>query len=278
MGPLIHLVADHGPGDLVHVQIVQQLLLALPGVSVLPTRVPEGDTVAAGFCVAQLALSDGPDDRLVLHDVASATAAGEPLYAAHTGAGVVVIGPNTGWSWSFIATEVSSLCELDVCVGAAARGGLARAVSHVTRRHPHAICEVLEDPPIPAVPERAVAYVDGGGTVETTVAEPPAAVGAAVMVRIGDVSAQARVAADRDCTVGEGELAITTGPAGWPTRAGGRRTFVELFVGGGSAADRFARPRGGTEIRFEGEPATAGGSPARRSASGARRRGSPRRS
>ena len=167
MGRLIHLVADHWPGDLVHAQLVQQLLLALPGASVLPTRVAEGDTVAAGFCVAQLALSEGPGDRIVLHDVASATAAGEPLYGAHTRAGVVVIGPNTGWSWSFIAGEVSALCELDVCVDAASRGGLARAVSHVARRHPHAICEVLEDPPIPAMPERVVAYVDGDGNVET---------------------------------------------------------------------------------------------------------------
>jgi hypothetical protein len=278
MGRLIHLVADHGPGDLVHAQLVQQLLLALPGASVLPTRVDEGDTVAAGFCVAQLALSEGPDDRIVLHDVASATAAGELLYGAHTRAGVVVIGPNTGWSWSFIAGEVLALCELDVCVDAASRAGLARAVSHVARRHPHAICEVLEDPPIPAVPERAVAYVDGDGNVETTIAEPPAAVGAAVMVRIGDVSAQARVAADRDRTVAAGELAIATGPAGWPTRAGGRRTFVELFVGGGSAADRFARPRGGSEIGFADQPANAGGPPARRSVSAARRRESPRRS
>jgi hypothetical protein len=121
MGRLIHLVADYGPGDLVHVQLVQQLLLALPGASVLPTRVAEGDTLAAGICVAQLALSDGPDDRIVLHDVASASAsaAGEPLYGAHTRAGVVVIGPNSGWSWSFIAGEVSALCELDACVDAA---------------------------------------------------------------------------------------------------------------------------------------------------------------
>ena len=171
----------------------------------LPTRVAEGDTVAAGFCIAQLALSEGPDDRIVLHDVASATAAGEPLYGAHTRAGVLVIGPNTGWSWSFIAGEVSALCELDVCVDAASRGGLracrlARGAAP-SARHLRGAGGSAD----PRRAGRAVAYVDGDGNVETTVAEPPAAVGAAVMVRIGDVSAQARVAAggrDQDPVLG----------------------------------------------------------------------------
>ena len=44
---------------------------------------------------------------------------------------------------------------------------------------------------------------------------------------------------------------MATGSAGWRTRAGGRRNFVELFVGGGSAAERFALALSGAEIGLQ---------------------------
>jgi hypothetical protein len=96
------------------------------------------------------------------------------------------------------------------------------------------------------VPDRVVAYVDAAGNVTTTIAEPPAATGARIQVRIGSVSAIA-IVADGDA-VPAGELALAIGPAGWPLRRGGRRCFAELVVGGGSAAERFARPRPGTAV------------------------------
>jgi hypothetical protein len=249
MSRLIHLVADYGPGELAYAELVQKLVLAVPDAVVLPTPVARGDTLAAGFCVAALALTEGPEDRIVLHDVGSDEVAGERLCAARTRAGVSVIGPNAGWSWSFVVDELCSLRQLDVCVDSSRMGapdGLPFAVSHVAKRHPHALCEPVPRSTIPPVPDQVVAYVDAAGTVETTLAEPPAAVGAAVSVRIGQVSVRALVA-DRGSPVAAGQLAMAIGSAGWPTRAG-RRRFVELFVAGGSAAERFARPPGGTAI------------------------------
>jgi hypothetical protein len=61
---LVHLVADYGPGDLAFSEVVQRLALALGGAVVQATPVAAFDTLAAGFCVAQLALTDGPDDRV----------------------------------------------------------------------------------------------------------------------------------------------------------------------------------------------------------------------
>ncbi len=62
MSRLIHLVADYGAGDLAFAEVVQRLALALPGAVVHPTPVRAFDTLAAGFVVAQLALTDGPPD------------------------------------------------------------------------------------------------------------------------------------------------------------------------------------------------------------------------
>jgi hypothetical protein len=250
MSRLIHLVADYGPGDLTYSELVQKLALAVPDALVLPTQVAAGDTMAAGFCVAELALTEGPEDRIVLHDVGSDAAQDDQLCGGHTRGGVAIIGPHVGWSWSFVVDELCSLCHLDVRVDSPrsrARGRLPFAVSHVAKRHPHAICDNMPRSSVPPVPERAVAYVDGYGNVETTMAEPPAAVGTALFVRIGRVSARA-IVADRGSVVAAGELAMATGSAGWQTRAGGRRNFVELSVGGGSAAERFALPLSGAEI------------------------------
>jgi hypothetical protein len=247
MTRLIQLVADHGPGDLAHAELIQQLALSVPDAAVHLTRVAPGDTVAAGFCVAQLALTDGPPDRLVAHDVGSPADAW--LCAGRTPDGVWIVGPNAGWSWSFAVDELTCLCHVDVTAGgsrARSPAALPQAIRHVTQRHPHALWDALPRADIPPVPDRVVAYVDAAGNVTTTIAEPPAATGARIQVRIGSVSAVA-IVADGDA-VPAGELALAIGPAGWPLRRGGRRRFAELVVGRGSAAARFARPRPGTAV------------------------------
>lgn len=249
MSRLVHLVADYGPGDLEYAELIQRLALAVPNAVVHLTRVAPGDTVAAGFCVAQLALTEGPPDRLVAHDVGSPYAADGRLCAGRTREGVWIVGPNSGWSWSFVIDELPSLCHVDVTVGGSrlhAREALPLAITHVTRRHPHALADLVPRSDIPPVPECAVAHVDATGNVTTTIAEPPAVTGSRVHVRIGRVSARAIVTGSR--AVPEGELALAVGSPGWPTRRGGRRCFVELVVGGGSAAERFADPEPGTEV------------------------------
>jgi hypothetical protein len=249
MSRLVHLVADYGPADLGYAELIQRLALAVPSAVVHLTPVAHADTVAAGFCVAQLALTDGPPDRLVVHDIGSPGAADDRLCAGRTRDGVWIIGPNVGWSWSFAIDELPSLCHVDVTAGGSvlrARETLPVAITHVTRRHPHAISDLVPRASIPPVPERVVAYIDDAGNVKTTIAEAPGATGTRVEVRIGRVSARAIVSGSQ--AVPEGELALAIGSSGWPTRRGGRRCFLELVVGGGSAAERFSRPLPGTRV------------------------------
>ncbi|CAN5344470.1 hypothetical protein BH20ACT9_BH20ACT9_10310 [soil metagenome] len=99
---LIHLVADYGAGDLAFSEVTQRLLAHLPGVTVVATPVGAFDTLAAGFCVAQLALNPGPGRRVVVHNVAPRADRhgprpgnrGERLLAGRTEAGTLVVGPD----------------------------------------------------------------------------------------------------------------------------------------------------------------------------------------
>jgi hypothetical protein len=66
-------------------------------------------------------------------------------------------------------------------------------------------------------------------------------------VTIGGQSALATVT-DGTFEVPVGELAFAPGSSGWVTRTGDRRRFFELFLRGGSAANRFGMPRAGAMV------------------------------
>jgi hypothetical protein len=233
MTRLVQLVADYGPGDLAYAELTQRLALAVPDAVVHLTRVAPDDTLAAGYCVADLALTEGPPDRIVAHDAGDGR-----LCGGRARDGVWIVGPDAGWSWSFVIDELSRLCRLDAT-------NLALGVAHVAKGHPHAVCDPVPRESVPPVPQRVVAYVDSAGNVKTTIAEPPAPAGSRILIRIGGASAHALVAGAEE--IPDGELALATGP-GWPTRRGGRRCFFELVVCGGSASDRFADAAPGTAV------------------------------
>jgi hypothetical protein len=236
MTRLVQLVAGYGPGDLAYAEFTQRLALAVPDAVVHLTRVAPRDTLATAFCVAELALTEGPPDRIVAHDAGG----GSRMCGGRTRDGAWIVGADAGWSWSFVINELSSLCRLDA-------SQLALAIVHVAKGHPHAVCDPVPRESVPPVPERVVAYVDSAGNVKTTIAEPPAPAGTRINVRIGGASAQVLVAGAE--AIRHGELALSAGP-GWPSRRGGRRCFFELVVSGGSASDRFADPAPGTAVHL----------------------------
>jgi hypothetical protein len=79
---------------------------------------------------------------------------------------------------------------------------------------------------------------DGDGNLATTMPQPPAALGSRLRIRIGLVSAPARVAAGGEW-LPDGERVLRPASSGWPLRGGGRRRLVELHLPGGRAAARF---------------------------------------
>lgn len=261
MTRLVHLIADYGAGDLAFAEVVQRFGLALPDAVVHPTPVAAFDTLGAGFVIAQLALTDGPPDRLVVHNVAPRrdepgprpANEGERFCVGRTREGVLVIGPNAGSSWSFCASELQSLDYLDVPSSGSqfrSRDFLPAAVGRLVAGHRDALRGPVPSGHVPPLPENAVAYVDGYGNVKTTIDSPPADSGARVLVRVGEMSATA-IFTDGTFAVAEGELALAAGSSGWTSRQGTGRRFFELFLRGGSAAQRFADPAPGTPIDLQ---------------------------
>ncbi|MEA2250404.1 MAG: hypothetical protein QOG70_646 [Solirubrobacteraceae bacterium] len=268
MSRLVHLIADYGAGDPALAEVVGRLSLALPDAVIEITPVPPGDTLSAGFCAAQLAHAGGSPWHLVAHDVgARDDAPSEPgpwppgaglrFCVGRSRTGTLVVGANTGWSWSFVARDLWGLCCMDVPAGGASRRHAERlpaAVAHAMAHHPHAVADVVARADVPPVPKHAIAHVDVHGTLKTTITRLPAASGTRIVVRIGDVSETA-IVSDGTVAVPDGELALAPASSEWAgdddergTSGEGRERYLELFLRGGSAAHRFAAPPTGSSI------------------------------
>jgi hypothetical protein len=251
MRRLVQVIADYGPGDLAFAELLQRLAVGVPDAVVNATVVDPGDTLAAGVCVAQLALTDGPPGWMVVHDVG----AGERLCIGRSWPGALIVGPDAGWSWSCVVDELRDFFYLDVPgrpTGRPARDLVPLAVRHAVTHHPHAVTVAVPRDRVPSLPACAVAWIDPAGNLETTLSRPPAAPGQRVRVDIGEARATAIVTHDR-LAVPEGELALAPGSLGWPTRGGDRVRLLELLVRGGSAAERFDHPAAGAPIVFAPE-------------------------
>ena len=254
---LIHLVADYGHGDLAFAEVAQRLALHLPGATIVPIPVPAFDTVSAGFCVAQLALTPGPA-RVVFHNVAPRGDTpdprpgnqGERLVCATLPGDVLVIGPNAGQAFSFLRDEALSLREVPYGTAGSqfrSRDFFPELIARIVAGDKSRLGEELAAGAIDDLPERQVVYVDGYGNLKTSWFDAPAASGEPVEVAIGDVTAPA-VVSDGTFEVPEGTLSFAPGSSGWTSRSGRQRVFYELFLRGGSAADRFGGPKAGAGV------------------------------
>ena len=255
---LVHVVADYGvAGDLAFAEVAQRLVAAIPTATIVATPVGPFDTLAAGFVVAQLALNEGPAERIVFHNVAprrdetDARRAneGERFTLGEAPDGTLVIGPNSGHSLAFLRDEMP-LSYLDVQTAGSqfrSRDFLPAAVGRLVGGDRGVVGERVPSELVPAVPGDVVAYTDGYGNLKTTCVQPPADNGDRVLVRVGHAATTA-IVSDGTFSVAEGELSLAPGSSGWPLVAGGERRFLELFLRGGSAAARLGHPAPGTPV------------------------------
>src|SRR5688500_528601 len=169
---LVHVIADYGHNDLAFAEVIQRLKSHLPDAEPVLTPVPPFATLAAGFCVAQLGLNEAPAGTLIYHNVAPREDddeartgnAGERLAYARLPTGVRVIGVNAGWAFSFVRDAAKELRWAAVPAAGSqfrSRDLFPQAAGAIALGRPDALAETIEPGQIPAVPEGALAYIDG---------------------------------------------------------------------------------------------------------------------
>lgn len=104
--------------------------------------------------------------------------------------------------------------------------------------------DLLPSEEIPDPPIDRIAWIDGYGNLKTTIPsysielEPLSK----VVVRVGDIVSDA-VYSDGSFKVPEGTLAFAPGSSGWLLKDGKKVRWMELFLRGGNAWERFGRPK-----------------------------------
>jgi S-adenosylmethionine hydrolase len=252
---LISVIADYGTGDPAFSEVTQRLLLSLPQAQIYALSVPPFSTLATGFWVAQLGLNPGPSDRLIYHNCAPRqddpearrNNEGEGLTYALLPTGVKVVGVNAGYTLSFIKDHARELRMVNVSRGGSqfrSRDVFPTAAAALVQEDLSWLGEPLQPEQIPAIPLDRIAWVDGYGNIKTTIPahtlnlEPETK----IVIRIGDVVSDA-IYSDGSFKVPEGTLAFAPGSSGWMGANGEPLHWMELFLRGGNAWQRFGRPR-----------------------------------
>ena len=252
----INLIADYGTGDPAFSEVSQRLQMALPQAQINLLSVPPFSTLATGFWIAQLSLNSGPEDRIVYHNCAPRkddlearqNNEGEGLTFALLSNGVKVIGVNAGFTLSFIKHHAKSVQIVNVSRGGSqfrSRDVFPPAVAAIANNDFSVLGDSLLPDKIPDAPLDRIAWIDGYGNIKTTIPahlvelEPQTK----VVIRVGDVVSDA-VYSDGSFRVSEGTLAFSPGSSGWPAIEGGEPQYwMELFLRGGNAWERFGKPR-----------------------------------
>ena len=253
---LIQVIADFGGSDLAFAEVAQRIRQLVPDSAVHCTTVPPFATVAAGFCCAQLALNEGPDDLVVFMNVAprqdDAAArrdnAGEGLVLVELNNGRRVVAVNSGYSLSWLAPHAGCIRRLEVANEGSqfrSRDIYPAALARVLAGDPTVLGAVIDPAEIPAPPASRIAYVDGFGNIKLTLrAADPLPAGEQVAVSIGGVTHTAFIK-EAGFAVPTGSLALSVGSSGW-----GEDRFRELFLRGGNAWELFGRPAAESEVVF----------------------------
>ncbi|NMG10051.1 SAM-dependent chlorinase/fluorinase [Brasilonema sp. UFV-L1] len=252
----ITLIADYGNGDPAFVEVTQRLLMVLPGSQIHTLSVPAFSTLATGFWIAQLGLNPGPPERLIYHNCAPRQDdkqprqdnEGEGLTYVVLPNGVKVVGVNAGYSLSFLKKYAQNMYIVKVSRGGSqfrSRDVFPNAVAAIAKGDFSLLGEVLHPSSIPDYPGDRVAWTDGYGNIKTTIAADTVNLKPEekVVIRVGDVVSDA-VYCDGSFKVPEGTLAFSPGSSGWSMADGSKSVrWMELFLRGGNAWERFGKPR-----------------------------------
>jgi hypothetical protein len=251
----ISLIADYGAGDPAFAEVKQRLFQALPQAQIHELSVPPFSTLATGFWIAQLGLNPGPSERLIYHNCAPRQDdpearrdnEGEGLTYALLPNGVKVVGVNAGYTLSFIKDHARELRTVKVSRGGSqfrSRDVFPPAAAAIANNDFSLLGDAIAPSQLPDAPGDRVAWIDGYGNIKTTI--PAHTVDlkpeTKIVIRIGDIVSDA-IYSDGSFKVPEGTLAFSPGSSGWLGTDGKPLRWMELFLRGGNAWERFGRPK-----------------------------------
>ena len=252
---LIDLIADYGTGDPAFAEVRQRLLKELPSANIHCLSVPPFNTLATGFWIAQLGLNPGASDRLVYHNCAPrqddsearVNNEGEGLTYALLPNGVIVVGVLSGYTLSFIKEEARQIQTVNVSRGGSqfrSRDVFPQAAAAIFNGDKSLLGETIELEQIPDFPRDRVAWIDGYGNIKTTIPADTVELKteSKVTLRVGDTVSDG-IYSDGSFKVSEGTLAFAPGSSGWMRKDGTQVRWMELFLRGGNAWERFGRPQ-----------------------------------
>ncbi|MCB0325791.1 MAG: SAM-dependent chlorinase/fluorinase, partial [Bdellovibrionales bacterium] len=184
MRGLVHVIADYSPGDLAFAEMVSALMKELPDTyHVWGTSVASFDTIALGFEVAQLGLQDKslrPEKTIIYANCAPRrdrsnarkNNEGEGIVFARLNSGVPALVVNSGYSLSFVRTDIEELYTVNVDRGGSqfrSRDVFPPLVGKVARDEFDFLGTRLEPlDAIPDAPHGVIGYVDSFGNIKTT--------------------------------------------------------------------------------------------------------------
>lgn len=251
----INLIADYGIGDPAFAEVSQRLNHLLPSAQIYCLSVPPFSTLATGFWIAQLGLNSGAPERLIFHNCAPRQDdkearpdnEGEGLTYVKLHNNVEVVGVLAGYTLSFIQSEALQINAIEVSRGGSqfrSRDVFPSAAAAIALGDYSLLGNEIIPAQIPDLPTDRIAWVDGYGNIKTTM--PASSVdlplSSKVTVRVGDVVSDA-IYSDGSFRVPEGTLAFAPGSSGWLRKDGQKVIWMELFLRGGNAWERFGKPK-----------------------------------
>ena len=250
----INLIADYGNGDPAFAEVTQRLSMGLPNAQIHCLSVPPFSTLATGFWIAQLGLNSRLENHLIYHNCAPRQDDSEPridnegegLTYALLPKGVKVVGVIAGYTLSFIKNHAEVIHTVKVSRAGSqfrSRDVFPSAAIAIASNDFSVLGEELNPNQIPDVPSDRVAWIDGYGNIKTTIEWDSLNLlpESKVVIRVGDVVSDA-VYSDGSFKVPEGTLAFSPGSSGWD-KNGQPLRWMELFLRGGNAWERFGKPR-----------------------------------
>lgn len=263
---LVYVVADYGDlHDLAFAEVTHRLYSELQDIQahIKSYAVPAFDTVATGFVIAQLAINSqlGEQHKFFVNTAPRkddlrprAKEAGEGFAYVKLHNGIELCVVNSGFSLSFIkeaATEIRAINCSREGSQFRSRDIFPPAFAQVVKGDFSQLGDDITDN-VPEAPRHVLCYTDGYGNMKVSVeaSELDDLKGQDVVI---DVNGQKRVAKVTDGIFGvaDGQLCFAPGSSGWPLPDGSRKRFSEIVMRGGSAAESFGFPEGGSTIQWQ---------------------------